>query len=131
VKIEEVDQSSLFVKYPFVSEIKYSNNSYVQYYSVYFFQKIAGVQMQIEYKIENKLSVDEFIDCLIDSRLANAVRLITVNEFLKMLKHANLIVTARDNGLLVGVSRSLSDFTFCTYLSDLAVRKNYQKTWNW
>ena len=44
-----------------------------------------------------------------------------------MLKNANLIITARDNGLLVGVSRSLTDFSYCTYLSDLAVRKNYQK----
>jgi predicted N-acetyltransferase YhbS len=44
-----------------------------------------------------------------------------------MLKHANLIITARDNGKLVGIARSLTDFAFCTYLSDLAVDENYQK----
>jgi predicted N-acetyltransferase YhbS len=44
-----------------------------------------------------------------------------------MIKHANLIVTAREDGKLVGISRSLTDFSFCTYLSDLAVDKNYQK----
>jgi predicted N-acetyltransferase YhbS len=44
-----------------------------------------------------------------------------------MLQHANLIITARDNGKLVGVSRALSDFAFCTYLSDLAVDEAYQK----
>jgi predicted N-acetyltransferase YhbS len=45
-----------------------------------------------------------------------------------MLKHANLIVTARDeSGLLVGVSRALTDFSFCCYLSDLAVDVAFQK----
>ncbi len=44
-----------------------------------------------------------------------------------MVRHANLIVTARANGLLVGVARSLTDFAYCTYLSDLAVRKTFQK----
>ena len=44
-----------------------------------------------------------------------------------MLEHGNLIITARDNGKLVGVSRSLTDFAFCTYLSDLAVDDKYQK----
>jgi predicted N-acetyltransferase YhbS len=44
-----------------------------------------------------------------------------------MLEHGNLIITARDNGKLVGVARSLTDFAFCTYLSDLAVDDKYQK----
>mgnify|MGYP001020681573 CR=1 FL=1 len=45
-----------------------------------------------------------------------------------MLKHANLIVTARDeSGLLIGVSRALTDFSFCCYLSDLAVDVACQK----
>ena len=45
----------------------------------------------------------------------------------KMYANSNLIVTAWDNGKLVGISRSLTDFCFCCYLSDLAVRKEYQK----
>ncbi|MEK7258051.1 MAG: GNAT family N-acetyltransferase, partial [Bacteroidota bacterium] len=36
------------------------------------------------------------------------------------------IVTARLAGKLVGVARSLSDFAFCTYLSDLAVDVDFQ-----
>ena len=44
-----------------------------------------------------------------------------------MLEHGNLIITARENGKLIGVARSLTDFSFCTYLSDLAVDENYQK----
>ena len=44
-----------------------------------------------------------------------------------MLRHANLIVTAWDAGLLVGISRSLTDFSYVTYLSDLAVRLSHQR----
>ena len=38
-----------------------------------------------------------------------------------MLRGANLIVTARDAGGLVGVARSVTDWAYCCYLSDLAV----------
>jgi predicted N-acetyltransferase YhbS len=44
-----------------------------------------------------------------------------------MVRHANLVVTAWDDDLLVGISRALSDFSFVTYLSDLAVRQSHQK----
>jgi len=44
-----------------------------------------------------------------------------------MLRHANLLCTAWDGPLLVGVARSLTDFSFCCYLSDLAVDEAYQK----
>jgi GNAT superfamily N-acetyltransferase len=43
-----------------------------------------------------------------------------------MLKHANLLITAWDGDMLVGVARSVTDFSFCCYLSDLAVDKEYQ-----
>ena len=39
---------------------------------------------------------------------------------------ADMIVTARCDGKLVGVSRALTDFQFCTYLSDLAVDEAVQ-----
>lgn len=45
-----------------------------------------------------------------------------------MLKHADVIVTVRSrDGLLVGVSRAISDFHYCTYLSDLAVDTAFQR----
>jgi GNAT superfamily N-acetyltransferase len=40
--------------------------------------------------------------------------------------HADIIVTARLGGQLVGISRAISDFSYCTYLSDLAVDQAYQ-----
>jgi len=45
----------------------------------------------------------------------------------RMLLNANLVVTAWDGALLVGIARSLSDFSYATYLSDLAVRVSHQK----
>lgn len=44
----------------------------------------------------------------------------------KMYDNSNLIITAWDNDKLIGISRSLTDFCYCCYLSDLAVRKDYQ-----
>jgi GNAT superfamily N-acetyltransferase len=44
-----------------------------------------------------------------------------------MLRHADLIVTARVGGRLVGVSRAITDFGFCCYLSDLAVERALQR----
>ena len=44
-----------------------------------------------------------------------------------MLQHANLLCTAWDDETLVGIARSLTDFEYCCYLSDLAVDVKYQK----
>ncbi len=45
----------------------------------------------------------------------------------KMIAYANLIICARDGERLVGVARALTDFSFCCYLSDLAVDAEYQR----
>lgn len=81
----------------------------------------------IEYDIEQNLSVNEFKDILIRSSLGDRRPVDQPERLQKMLDHGNLIVTARDEGKLVGVSRSLTDFLYCTYLSDLAVDVAYQK----
>jgi predicted N-acetyltransferase YhbS len=81
----------------------------------------------IEYKIENNLSVEEFRMVLLSSTLGDRRPVTEPERLQKMLEHGNLIVTARENGKLVGVSRSLTDFFYCTYLSDLAVDEAYQK----
>lgn len=81
----------------------------------------------IQYSIEKDLSVEEFRGVLINSTLGERRPVDEPERLLKMLEHADLIVTARHDGKLIGVSRSLTDFQFCTYLSDLAVDKNYQR----
>ena len=48
-------------------------------------------------------------------------------RFAAMLRHANLVITAWDGSVLVGIARSVSDFSYVTYLSDLAVRVSHQR----
>jgi len=49
------------------------------------------------------------------------------NRIRKMYENSDLIVNAWNNDLLVGVSRSITDWVWCCYLADLAVRQGYKK----
>jgi predicted N-acetyltransferase YhbS len=81
----------------------------------------------IVYRIESNLDTLEFIDVLNRSTLGERRPVDDFKRISEMCKNANLIVTARLDGKLIGVARSITDFTYCTYLSDLAVDKDYQK----
>lgn len=82
--------------------------------------------MTILYALEPDLSAEEFRDVLIASTLAERRPADDLARLEKMLRQADVIVTARDGGKLVGVSRAITDFAFCCYLSDLAVNVAYQ-----
>ena len=79
------------------------------------------------YQIENNLSIGEFIALLRNSTLGERRPIDDPDRMAGMLRHGNLIVTARLDGQLIGVARSLTDFVYCTYLSDLAVDVKYQR----
>lgn len=81
----------------------------------------------ITYQIEESITAAEFIEVLNASTLAERRPVNEPERIDQMLQHANLIATARHQGKLIGVARSLTDFVYCTYLSDLAVDKSYQK----
>ena len=81
---------------------------------------------QITYRSNIKITVDDFIDLLNRSTLAERRPVDDPARIQKMLDHANVVVTAWSAELLVGVSRALTDFSFCCYLSDLAVDENFQ-----
>jgi GNAT superfamily N-acetyltransferase len=80
--------------------------------------------MSIVYAREDNLGADEYIAVVKSSGLNRPVDDRARVE--RMLAQANLIVTAREDGRLVGLARSLTDFCFCCYLSDLAVDKDCQ-----
>lgn len=82
--------------------------------------------MPIVYASEPDLSVAEFRDVLVASTLGERRPVGDPSRLEKMLRNADLIVTARDGTKLVGVSRALTDFSYCCYLSDLAVDAAYQ-----
>lgn len=81
----------------------------------------------INYQLEKDLDFQEFKTVLIASSLGERRPVEDSEKLKQMLKGASIIITARDEGKLVGVARSISDFAYCTYLSDLAVSLDYQK----
>ena len=83
--------------------------------------------MTVDYQLEPALCVEEFIDVLQRSTLAERRPVDDRDRIELMLRNADVIVTARAGKLLVGVSRAITDFSFCTYLSDLAVDVAFQK----
>lgn len=83
--------------------------------------------MAIEIRREPTLTVEEFRAVLVESTLGERRPVDRPETLAKMLAHANLIVTARAAGRLVGVARSLTDFAYCCYLSDLAVARSLQR----
>jgi len=81
----------------------------------------------IAYRTGNDLDVDAVMElyqsCSLGARRPSNDR----ERMAAMLANANLVITAWDRELMVGISRSLTDFAYATYLSDLAVRESYQK----
>jgi predicted N-acetyltransferase YhbS len=87
---------------------------------------MAPAPTALSYRVGNDVDVDAVIDVYRSSTLPGRP-LDDRDAMSRMLAAANLVVTAWDGATLVGVARSLTDRTFCTYLSDLAVRLEYQR----
>ncbi len=81
----------------------------------------------IEYRTGNALDLETVRDLYRASTLAERRPVDDTERFATMLRHANLVITAWDGGQLVGIARSVSDFSYVTYLSDLAVRVSHQR----
>lgn len=86
------------------------------------------LNMTIAYYHDREITAAQFVDVLRRSTLDERRPVDDSARITDMLAHANLICTAWDGDVLVGVSRSLTDFSYCCYLSDLAVDVKYQKT---
>ena len=81
----------------------------------------------IRYEHHTPLTPAAFIDLLRRSTLAERRPVDDPEAIAGMVANAGLTVTAWDGDLLVGVARSVTDFTYCCYLSDLAVDAAYQR----
>lgn len=87
-----------------------------------------SLTIDIQIQLEPDLSVEDFVGILRSSTLGERRPVENADVIAGMLRHADLIVTARtEEGSLVGVARSITDFSYCTYLSDLAVDQAYQR----
>lgn len=83
--------------------------------------------VSIAYRSDRKISVSEFADLLNRTSLGVRRPIDDEHRLKLMLDHGNVLITAWDGDRLVGVSRALTDFSFCCYLSDLAVDETYQR----
>jgi predicted N-acetyltransferase YhbS len=81
----------------------------------------------ISYRSGNDLDLDAVIELYRASTLGERRPVDERERMALMLRNANLVVTGWDGELLVGIARSVSDFSFATYLSDLAVRASHQR----
>ena len=81
----------------------------------------------ISYRDDVRPEFDQAIELYRASTLAERRPVDDHTRFAAMLENANLIVTAWDGDLLIGISRCITDFSWTTYLSDLAVRVSHQR----
>lgn len=82
--------------------------------------------MEIEYRNDAEITVQQAIALYRASTLGERRPVDRPDIFEGMLKHANLTITAWHGERLVGISRSLTDFSYVAYLADLAVDADYQ-----
>jgi GNAT superfamily N-acetyltransferase len=80
----------------------------------------------ITYRTGNDIDLDDMIELYVDSTLGERRPVGERDRMARMLEEANLVITAWDDDLMVGISRSVTDWVYSTYLSDLAVRADYQ-----
>jgi GNAT superfamily N-acetyltransferase len=83
--------------------------------------------MPIVYALEPELSAEQFRDLLVASTLGERRPVADIGRLDRMLRNADIVATARDGARLVGISRAITDFAYCCYLSDLAVDVAYQR----
>ena len=81
----------------------------------------------ITYRVGNDLDLGAVIELYHASTLGERRPVDDRERMQLMIANANLVVTAWEGNLLVGIARSMSDFSYATYLSDLAVRLSHQK----
>lgn len=77
-------------------------------------------------QVEASISLEEFIFILDDSGLGKRRPMNDPDHLYRMIQGSNLLVTARQNGHLIGLLRGLSDFCYRCFIADLAVAKAHQ-----
>jgi len=86
------------------------------------------VEQKIERVAGADLDVAEVLGVYASSGLGDRRPVGDRARFAAMLANANLVMTCRIGGTLVGIARSVSDFSYVTYLSDIAVAKEFQRS---
>lgn len=83
--------------------------------------------LNITYKTGEIPPVEELIDLFNCSDYFPIKDKTDLGRIMKMFKNSSIVITAWENRKLIGLSRALSDFSYCCYLSDLCVRNEYKR----
>lgn len=81
----------------------------------------------IAYRYGNNLDLDQVIDLYAASTLGERRPIDDRRIMSEMIRHANLVVTAWEDDLMIGIARTLTDYSYVGYLADLAVRASHQR----
>lgn len=81
--------------------------------------------MEIIYEFVQRIDASEVTDVFKKSGIIRPVD--DLDRIQSMVDHADIIVTGRNNGQLIGIARAITDYSYCCYLSDLAVDAEYQR----
>jgi GNAT superfamily N-acetyltransferase len=92
--------------------------------AIYWLTDLLTRIMTIRYDDQIKISAEQLADVFRRSGIRRPVD--DLPRLASMLSHANILVTAWDGERLIGAARALTDFSYCCYLSDLAVDREYQ-----
>ncbi len=84
--------------------------------------------MDFQIKINEAVTTEQFLTLLKESTLGERRPIDDVECIKGMIENSNLIVTAWRDNALIGIARSVTDFHYACYLSDLAVHQTYQKS---
>ncbi|OBU12800.1 GCN5 family acetyltransferase [Photobacterium aquimaris] len=82
--------------------------------------------MEIEYKVNHPITANQYIELVNKTTLGERRPVHNEATIKGMLENSNLIVTAWIDEQLVGIARSMTDFYYCCYLSDLVVDESIQ-----
>lgn len=81
----------------------------------------------MDFTLDRKPSAAEFRDLLVRSTLSERRPIDDMECLQGMLDHAHLIATCWIGERLIGMARSVTDYHYCCYLSDLAVDSKFQR----
>ncbi len=81
--------------------------------------------MAVTYRTNYQVTAEAVAELFISSGIRRPAN--DLDRIQQMLDNANLTLTAWDSERLVGIGRALTDYSFCCYLSDLAVAAEYQR----
>ncbi|KOP67412.1 GCN5 family acetyltransferase [Bacillus sp. FJAT-18019] len=80
--------------------------------------------MNLEYVINDACTINEVQEIFMRSGIRRPVG--DTDRLQRMIDHADEIITARDGDRLIGFLRAITDYSYCCYISDIAVDIDYQ-----